>query len=74
MNHLIVTLDVWPYLGTELLSVLCVRHFLSWAMLLHFNHLDIFIVLYFHPYFIVMTFGWLACLCLRALHSGTDLL
>ena len=45
----LVAWDVWPYLGTELLCVLFIRHFLSLVMFVHFNHLDTFIVLSFHP-------------------------
>ena len=37
--------DVRPYLGTDLLCVLFIWHFLSGVMFLHFNRLDFVIVL-----------------------------
>ena len=70
----IVAYDVWPYLGIELLFVLLVCRFFLGVMFVHFNHLAIFIVLSFHSYFIVVTFGWFAYLCLTALHSWIDLI
>ena len=41
----LVAWDVWPYLGTELLCVLFIRHFMFGVMFVHFKHLDISIVL-----------------------------
>ena len=61
------------YRNWVVVCLVCLSFFLG-VMLLHFNHLAIFIVLSFHPYFIVMTFGWFTWLCLMTLHSGTDLI